>query len=113
MPTFQGECEGVGRPGGAGRHWPLSPPRVGWHSCGAWLLPHHIASRGWGTSQDLRGWGCKAADSSVLPFLPVSNLFQAVKGNDQLQPSTRFTGCGGVPGAALLPTCPGHKHWAH
>lgn len=88
VPTFQGEC-GVPRWG-----WPaLAPPRVGWHSCRAWLLPHHIASRGWGTSQDLRVWGCKAADSSVLPFLPVSNLFQAVKGNDQLQPSPLFTGC--------------------
>lgn len=28
MPTFQGECEGVGRPGGAGRHWP-PPPQSG------------------------------------------------------------------------------------
>lgn len=55
MPTFQGECEGVGHPGGAG--WRGGPPRVGWHSCGVWLLPPHIASRGWGTSQDLRGWG--------------------------------------------------------
>lgn len=76
MPTFQGECEGVGCPGGAGRHW--ASPRVGWHSCRAWLLPHHIASRGWGTSQDLRVWDCKAADGAVLPFLPVSNLFQAI-----------------------------------
>lgn len=60
MPASYRECEGVGVPGGAGRAAGTQGPlHSGLGSCPS------QSQQGWGTPQDLGGWGCTGTDSSV------------------------------------------------
>lgn len=123
------EHEGWGCAGWGGRHtgapteWPGTSVEPG--------SSPYIASKGWGTPQDHRGWGfwlqalhpkslqpqAGAAKGLtvvlVLPSLPVPKLFQAGVGPGREGPtpsSSLLTGCGEVvAGAALQPACPGPK----